>query len=143
MALNRRQQAAYKHTCKILSVTRTNNATTGEPGAETYALNASEVPYLRQPTPNVDDAGEGGRVKRMTVLTTDVAHFESSVTLHDGWIVKDVSLLPDGSHGPNYGECSRILGAPRQIPDAGRRKANKQSVMLMTMEHPTAEVLAL
>lgn len=135
MALNARQRAAYQHRCNIWSVDRTVDGN-GKPGAETYALIASSVPCLYQYTPNVDDPEAGvGRIKRMTIITTDIVHMEASQPVADGYILKNVT-----SGHPSSGEFHRVLGAPRVLANAGNRKANKKSVMAMSMEHPPAGV---
>lgn len=140
MSLNTRQKALYTHRCNIWSVTRTKDGN-GKPGDETYSLSASSVPCYYQYTPNVDDAiPGGGRVKRATIFTTDIVHMEASQTLEDGWILKNVSVKPDGSADSNNGTYHRVLGAANVIPRAGNRQANKRSVMAMVLEHPPVEV---
>lgn len=139
--LNQRQLACYRHTVNLWQPTRTINATTGAVGAETYALAYSGVSCRYEYTDNVSDPTEGaGRIKRPTIFTTDKIHFDSAQEVGDDWIVKNVSLLPDGSQSPLYGEFHRILGVARVTPSAGVRRANKQSVMAMTIEKPPAGV---
>lgn len=134
MALTQRQKAAYKHLCDIWSVGRT--ITSGVPGDETFTLAYSGVACLYQYTPNVDDVTDSvGRVKTRTIFTTDIVHFDAAQEVKDAWILVNRSLLADGSHSPAYGEVHRVLGAPRIIANAGNRKANKRSVMAMSMEH--------
>src|SRR6267378_3708988 len=113
MALNARQKIAYKHLCNIYSVTRSITESTGKPGAETFTLMSSALSCLYEYTDNIDAAIEGmGQVKRPTIFTTDRVHVEANTNVKDGWIVKDLSLLPDGvTHSPTYGTVHRVKGA--------------------------------
>lgn len=135
MALNFRQQRSLMHRCNIWKIDRTVTAGTGVVGAETPTLMASNVACLYQHTPNVDNpVSAGGRVKLQTILTEDVVHFEATVVVQDNWILKNVSILPDGSRSPAYGSFHRVHGAPRIIANAGARRGNKLSVMAMSIE---------
>lgn len=135
MPLNVRQQHAYKHLVNLWKPVRSVNQATGKASAETYVLAYSKVPCLYQYTDNVSNPTQGvGRVKRMTIFTTDIIHFVQEQQIDEGWIVKNVSLLPDGTQSPLYGQFHRVLGVARVTPTAGARKANKRSVMCQVME---------
>ena len=139
--LNDRQRAAYVHKCNLWSVTRTVNATTGVAGAETYTLAYSGVLCRYEYTDNLSDPIEGaGRIKRPTVFTTDAIHMDAAQPCGEGWIAKNVSLLPNGTQSPLYGEFHRILGAARISPSAGNRRANKRKMLAQSMEKPPAGV---
>lgn len=133
--MNLRQRLAYNHTVNLWSVDRTINSTTGAVGAETYTLAYSGVKCRYEYTDNVSDVVEGaGRTKRPTIFTTDKIHFDAAQEVGELWIVKNVSLLPDGSQSPLYGEFHRVLGVSHVSPSAGNRRANKRSVMAQTIE---------
>ena len=135
--LNARQIACYCHTVNLWSVASPINATTGVVGDDVYTLAYSGVKCRYEYTDNISDPIEGiGRTKRPTVFTTDKIHFDSAQPIGDNWIVKNVSILPDGTQSPLYGEFHRILGAPKVTPSAGNRRANKLSVMALSMEKP-------
>ena len=135
MSLTARQQISYQHLFHIIHVTRSVNTSTGVPGVETYTLGPTFVPALSKPTDNIDTVVEGaGRVKTPNVFTMDFVWMESSTNIRDADIIKDVSLLPDGSQSPNYGSYSRVLGAPKRTPASGNRNANELMIRVMTME---------
>lgn len=137
MSLNFRQTQAYRHLCIIYRPT--TPITSGKPGSITYPIVASNVPCLFQPTPNINDPiPGGGTIKRPTIFTTDTLHMEAGIDCRAEDIVKNTTLLPNGQRSSNYGKFSRALGAPEVIENAGRRKANKQSMPIMEMEHPPA-----
>lgn len=134
-ALTPRQTAAYQHLLCIIRPSASINASTGLPGDFTYALIASNVPSLFVGSPNIDTAIEGaGRFKAATLLTMDEWRMAADVNIRDADIIKDVSILPDGTHSQNYGAYARVEGAPRIFPAAGRRQANCLSIKTMTME---------
>lgn len=144
MHLENWQKRAYVHTVSIVSVTEGPTGLDGEPSDTIYAISARKVPGLFGFTDNVNDPVEAvGRTKRPSVLTDDGFHTVASVQIADRWIIRDESILPDGTRSPTYGNYSEVLGDPRIIANAGRRRANKLSVMLLSLENPPAAVLAL
>lgn len=85
-------------------------------------------------TENVDDAMGVSRIKRFNMDTADYLHTEVGTPIGNADWVLNVTRLADGSRHPNYGQLSRVLGAPRVIPGGGRRMVNLQSVRLMQEE---------
>ncbi len=141
MALNQRQQAAYNHRVNLWQPSRVINPISGAVGAETYTLAYSNVACRYEYTDNVADPVEGvGRTKRPTIFTTDKIHFDSAQEVGADWIVKNISLLPDGSRSQLYGEFHRVLGVSKITPSAGLRRANKRSMMAQTIEKIPAGV---
>lgn len=144
MSLNARQTAAYQNRISIVGVTPGIVELNGEVDAQTYYISARNVPCYFQFTDNINDPIEGaGREKRPSVFTDDTCHMEANNTITDQWIIRDETILPNGHRSPLYGTYSMVLGAPRIIANAGRRKANKLSVKLLSIEKPPAAVVAL
>lgn len=145
MALNARQQAAYKHKFAIIKLAnRTITGATGVVAAEAYTAGATGVPGLFQPTPNMDYPVPGaGRFRAEMIYTTDRLHMEQGVDVDDQDFVKNISVLPDGTNSPLYGTYYRVAGKPSIIANAGRRTANKQMVMLIEQERPPTAVTAV
>lgn len=136
MALTSRQKRLYTHLCNVYSVSSSIDATTKKRSADTPTLIASNVPCLYDYTQNFSDGTEIGRLKRASVLTTDSVHMEANVEVKDGYYIKNVSLLPDGSNSPLYGQIHRVQGDPFIVPSSGHRQANYQELEINTLEHP-------
>ena len=143
MPLNARQRRAYNHLCNVYASTRVVGAG-ARPGAETLTLAGSSVACHYEKTPNLDDpSGAGvGDVQGKVLFSTDSVHFAADAPITNNCILRDVTLLPDGTQSPSYGKYHRVLGEPRMVPDSGARRANKLSVMAMEMEHPPAALPA-
>lgn len=135
--LTQRQKLSYNHLANLWKPVRSVNATTGKPADDTYTLAYSGVRCAYHYTDNLSDPVEGaGRIKRPTVFTTDAIKFEASQEVGADWIVKNVSILPDGSQSPLFGEFHRILGVARVTPNAGNRRANERKMLAQTIEKP-------
>lgn len=131
-----RQRIAYQEVCNLWQPSRSINATTGAVATEVFTLAYSNVPFLFQNTPNYSQIPRaGGRLKQDSLLTSDTMHFYADQEIGEGWIVKDVTLNPDGSTPRTYGKFYRVQGEPQP-----NRRGNKQSVETVNIEHPPTGV---
>ena len=139
MALTARQTAAYQHLFNLWApATRTFTASV--PSAESYSLSASAVPGIYEQKPHISDQFGAGRAETRMLESSDRVHVASDVTIGDGWVIKNVTLLSDGSQSPEYGAFYRVIGSPHRQPSNARRTPNKQSVMVIDEPHPPTGV---
>jgi hypothetical protein len=86
-------------------------------------------------TKNVSDPTQDvGRIKRMTIFTTDEVHFDAAQQIDEGWIVKNVSIQRNGRNSNLYGQFHRCLGVAQVIDSTGRRDPNYRSMMMQVLE---------
>jgi hypothetical protein len=141
MSLNHRQRAAYTHRCDIWQPGR-SIGTGGRPGPESWVCTARAAPCLYIYMNNLSDPVPGaGRVRRTTILRVDHIHFDAAQSIGDGWIVKNVSLLADGSPSPLSGQFHRVLSEAKVVIESGRRRANARIVLAEPLERAPAEVV--
>lgn len=127
MALHFRQQKAYTDTCDVYRASRTNTA--GLVSDDSWARVVTGLPCLYVWTQNDDDPVGVGRMKRRTMLTEDLLLMEVGANVRSGDYVR---LTTTGAL--QVGTIHRVMGAPKQTPDRGVRKANEQIAQLMEDE---------
>ena len=145
MLLTRRQTALYTDLAVLFA----------DPGAEVVINNATGEPLVfpsRQTdtliplpckfiyTENVDDSTFVGRIKRFNMDTADYCHFAVAAPVTNAAWVVNVTRTLDGIRNLNFGQVSRVLGAPRVITGAGRRSVNIAVVRLMQEEQVPAHI---
>lgn len=144
MPLNERQTAFYKHRVTIWRGVRADPdpVTKKRPDGVVWTLIKRGVACLYVYTNNVSDAMPGaGRIKRPTQFTNDEVRFAADETVLEGDIVVNTSLDSSGTHVPGvYGECSRLLGQPKVLPQSGNRNANYRAFQIQSMEDPPVGV---
>lgn len=127
-----RQIAAYKHLCEIWR--RSQEVSGGLPGDETFSRVYPRVPCHYQWSPNVSDTSTG--LARIKSLAPDTIHFEQSIVVHEGDLVRNITKMPDGTPAPNYGFVHRVLGESRITVGNERRGLDKRSVLAQRVEKP-------
>lgn len=120
MALNGRQERVYTSRCSIYREARTTNLVTGKTTEGAPALVAASVPCRYVYTQNDDDPQGIGRLKRRSALTEDELHLDVAVD------VRSNDIILDTTGNANDGTYHRVMGAPRQLPNSGSRRTNKQ-----------------
>ena len=113
------------------------NPMVGEPGSPMVPLPCKFI-Y----TENVDDSTFVGRIKRFNMDTADYCHFAAGAPVTNAvWVVNITRTLSGtGIRNLNFGQVSRVLGAPRVITGAGRRSVNIAVVRLMQEEQVPAHI---
>ena len=128
--LNRRRIRLYTDLVDVWSVLRASGQ------EDTYVLTAQRIPAKYTFTPNVDDLTSGGRIKRFSLLITDILHLPVDVPVTNGsWIV---NVTPGNR---NEHAIHKVLGDAQYLPGAGRRDLNLQILEIMQDEMPPLELL--
>lgn len=123
MALTWRQLRLYVHRVTVWRATEPVDATTGKPGATTWAVTSTAVPCYLELRQSLHAPADFLLAESENMDTTDLCHMEYTVSVDSGDVLKVTT-------GPETGSFYRVRGNPK----IKSLFANKLSIQVTRME---------
>jgi hypothetical protein len=138
-----RQRYFYRHRASLFSPQADANLTTGVVAGDDWTFAVENVLCHFEIRPHFDDYTVFGRYESDNMFTLDVLHLPVDCPIGADWFVLNLTTdAVTGGPANEYGNYSRVRGAPRNIANAGPRRFGKRSAFIFG-EVPPRELLEM